>query len=85
MAKVSTVSPPPVRGNDWNFDQIHATLRDNIINKEVNKTIEAVKFFKESGDIGERELRKVLNQHLTGVSDYHQTCLIESLSKLDSG
>ena len=35
-------------------------------------------------EIGERELRKILNQTLTGcgVSLFHQNCFIESLSKI---
>ena len=33
------------------------------------------------GEIGERELRKIINQTMIGVSLFYQNCFIESLSK----
>ena len=54
--------------NVRNTDDVYSQFRDSIVNQEIEKAIKAIKYFGENNDIGERELRKIMNQHLSGVT-----------------
>eukprot|EP00347_Sterkiella_histriomuscorum_P022899 403336739 len=64
---------------DKTLPSIYNSLRQSILDNEINKAIEALKVFKIDEEIGERELRKILNQCLSGITVAQQHGLVESL------
>lgn len=63
------------------IEGIHAKIRDQLLHRQVDKAIEAVRLFSnhELEEIGEREMRKILNQCLPGITLFQQNCLVETL------
>lgn len=43
------------------IEGIHARMREDLLQRQVGRAIEAVKAFSHGEDIGERELRKIVN------------------------
>lgn len=56
-------------------------MREDIVETQIKKAIEAVKVMasNKQEEIGERDLRKIINQTMPGVSLFHKNCFIESL------
>ncbi|CDW73821.1 UNKNOWN [Stylonychia lemnae] len=64
---------------EFTMDSIFSNLRQNILDSQINKAIDALNVFKIEGEIGEREFRKILNQCLPGVTLHQQHCIVESI------
>ncbi|TNV74030.1 hypothetical protein FGO68_gene14997 [Halteria grandinella] len=63
------------------LEGIHAKIRDQLLQRQVEKAIEGIRMYSrnEMEEIGERELRKIFNQCLPGITLFQQNSLVESL------
>ena len=58
---------------EYTMDSVYSSMRENILRNQVDKAIEGVKFFTNNGteEISERELRKIINQCIPGLTPHH--------------
>ena len=60
-------------------DDVHNKMKEAILSREVEKAVIAVKAhsLKEESLIGERDLRKILNQCLSGVTIHMKNVFVD--------
>ena len=61
---------------------VYKDIKDHVLGTKMDSLIEVLRIFERNnpeGLIGERELRRVLNEYLEHASDFHITTLICSL------
>ena len=63
------------------LDDMHIKIQEAILSREIQKAVDAVKThsINDQSEIGERELRKILNQCLSGVSLQLQNTFVDQL------